>query len=518
MTDDADPDPDDGFVQLYDISAELDDEQSLVANAPVDLAEVEVQDESAEEEAVKALQALEIQQRDPELNFQQSSTSQDVLMLETEISELRTRLRTVEEEKRKALEDLNAAKLKSGKPLVKVKQLTEEVGGLKKAGKSAGELDDLDKALQDEMKLQTEKTQNELREATKELESLRMEKSSLVRKVETQESNNERLVEMKESQDNEVEFLHHKLKELSNKVESQQWEMTELAEERQSEVTALRSQLAVFTSSGSETSEAEARLEAAALNSQLAEARQDVDRLSSDLAVVSQSLAAAQAEAALVKSQAIDLQDGIDRLTGEREELLTENLRLKTSFSSAASTGGAYEEIVQLNNSLNAEIASLKQFVKSGSPSAASSESGPGLEMEQLQEAVRREQQLVVQLERDLQVKEESLRSLEEELCLARDWKVKKEEELRTRRDSARDSQSLDREVFTVFSDKNLVLENQKLKADLDNVSRERRLLSERISRWEEELGRDDIDVMGEDGLRQELRVAIRTLQLRDHK
>ena len=232
--------------------------------------------------------------------------------------------------------------------------------------------------------------------------------------------------------------------------------------------------------------------------------------------MVSGSLAAAQSEAATVKSQQIDLQDSIDRLTSEREELLAENKTLKISFSSSSGSGGAYEEIVALNNSLNAEIASLKQFVQSGSPSIASPEPQP--ELESLREQVRREQQLVVQLERDLQVKEESLRNLEEELFLARDWKVKKEEELRTRRDSARDSQSLDREVFTVFSDKNLVLENQKLKADLDNVSRERRLLSERISRWEEELGRDDIDVMGEDGLRQELRVAIRTLQLRDHK
>ena len=92
----------------------------------------------------------------------------------------------------------------------------------------------------------------------------------------------------------------------------------------------------------------------------------------------------------------------------------------------------------------------------------------------------------------------------------------KKEEELRTRRDSARES--LDREVFAVFSDKNLALENQRLKSDLDNVSRERRHLSERICRWEEELSREDIELLGEEGLRQELRVAIKTLQLRDHK
>ena len=441
---------------------------------------------------------------------QQSSVSEEVLVLETELSELKNKLRTVEEEK-------TAAKLKSGKLLVKVKQLTKEVETLKKkAGQSSGELDDLDRALQDEVKLQAEKVGQELREVKKELESIKLEKTHLVRKVDTLESGNDRLVELKEKQDNEVQFLQFKLKEVTSQVAAQQWELTELQDQRDSELSDLRSRLAVFTSSGSESSEGEARLEVAALTSQLAAARQEADRLSSDLAVVSGSLAAAQSEAATVKSQQIDLQDSIDRLTSEREELQAENRTLQLSFSSSSSSAGAYEEIVALNNSLNAEIASLKQFVQSGSPSLATPEPGSGSEPEVLREQVRREQQLVVQLERDLQLKEESLRQLEEELFLARDSKVKKEEELRTRRDSARES--LDREVFAVFSDKNLVLENQRLKTDLDNVSRERRHLSERISRWEEELSREDIDVLGEAGLRQELRVAIQTLQLRDHK
>ena len=61
-------------------------------------------------------------------------------------------------------------------------------------------------------------------------------------------------------------------------------------------------------------------------------------------------------------------------------------------------------------------------------------------------------------------------------------------------------------------------MENQRLKADLDNVTRQRRHLSERISKWEHELNRDDISSLGEEGLRQELRIAIKTLQIRDHK
>merc|ERR1712079_446305 len=54
---------------------------------------------------------------------QTSATSQDVILLETEISDLRGKLRKVEEERNKVSEDLNAAKLKNGKLLVKVKQL-----------------------------------------------------------------------------------------------------------------------------------------------------------------------------------------------------------------------------------------------------------------------------------------------------------------------------------------------------------------------------------------------------------
>ena len=119
-------------------------------------------------------------------------------------------------------------------------------------------------------------------------------------------------------------------------------------------------------------------------------------------------------------------------------------------------------------------------------------------------------------LEQDLQAKEDALKNLEEELFLVKDLKLKKEEELHSGLDSSRES--FDREVFGVFSDKELIMENQRLKSDLDLVSRQRRNLSERISKWEDELNRDDVSNMGEEGLRQELRIAIKTLQIRDHK
>merc|ERR1719228_2340502 len=421
----------------------------------------------------------------------QQTSSQDVILLETEISDLRGKLRNVEEEKTKLAEELNAAKLKNGKLLVKVKQLTKEVENLKKSKSGSTEMDDLDKALQDEMKLQADKAQNELREVKKEMENLKLEKENFAKRIDTLTSANEKMVELKEKQDNDVEFLQYKNKELSNNIEALNWQLSEVEEQRSAEVKELTSQLEIVT-----------------LRSQLEESNQESDRLRSDIMTLTQSLTMAQTEAAAVKSQVIDLQDALDRLNHEKDE------------SAAPSSGDAYDEIVKLNNSLNNEISGLKQYIQAQSMCpgnvAATTQGDSSEEVNILREQVRKEQQLVMHLEQDLQAKEDALKNLEEELFLVKDLKLKKEEELHSGLDSSRES--FDREVFGVFSDKELIMENQRLKSDLDLVSRQRRNLSERISKWEDELNRDDVSNMGEEGLRQELRIAIKTLQIRDHK
>jgi len=71
---------------------------------------------------------------------------------------------------------------------------------------------------------------------------------------------------------------------------------------------------------------------------------------------------------------------------------------------------------------------------------------------------------------------------------------------------------------YSLPSDKDLVSENLRLKADLDSSMRERRQMAGCIQNWTQELNREDIDSMGEEGLRNELRVAIRTVQIKDHK
>merc|ERR1711970_1407049 len=105
---------------------------------------------------------------------------------------------------------------------------------------------------------------------------------------------------------------------------------------------------------------------------------------------------------------------------------------------------------------------------------------------------------------------------LENELMSVRDQKSQHELELRSKLGSPRES--IDREIFSAFSDKDLVSENLRLKDDLDSSMRERRQMAGCIQNWTQELNREDINNMGEEGLRNELRVAIRTVQIKDHK
>merc|ERR1712192_31771 len=212
---------------------------------------------------------------------------------------------------------------------------------------------------------------------------------------------------------------------------------------------------------------------------------------------------------ALVKGQAVDLQDLLDRLKEEREDL--------QGLKSEAGSGG-FDEIQKLNQSLNQEIAGLRAAIveqqgRGGSGVKVEDSGEGGEEVERLRAMVVKEQALVVQLEWDLQYQEGQMQRLEVELESAR-----KENKGRQRQESFGSSrESEDRELRDVmFSDPNLMTENLKLKADLDSSMRERRQLASRIHTWQEELGKEA--VLDDEGLRAELRQAIKALQVKEHK
>jgi hypothetical protein len=72
-------------------------------------------------------------------------------------SGLRQSLKAAEETRTQLECELNAAKLKNGKLLVKVKTVTKELETLKKKRPSPDSFDDLDRALQEEMNNQVAK-------------------------------------------------------------------------------------------------------------------------------------------------------------------------------------------------------------------------------------------------------------------------------------------------------------------------------------------------------------------------
>jgi hypothetical protein len=75
----------------------------------------------------------------------------------TVCSGLRQSLKAAEETRTQLESELNAAKLKNGKLLVKVKTVTKELEALKKKRPSPDSFDDLDRALQEEMNNQVAK-------------------------------------------------------------------------------------------------------------------------------------------------------------------------------------------------------------------------------------------------------------------------------------------------------------------------------------------------------------------------
>merc|ERR1719237_1056436 len=230
-----------------------------------------------------------------ELQGDASVNQEDLLALETEISQLREKIRSVEADKAKMQEELNAAKLKNGKMLVKVKTLTKEVETLKKKKPSPSGFDDLDRAMEDELKSQAEKALKEAAEARKESEVVKQEKEALLKKSETLEAGNLRMVEMKEKQDFEMEFLTTKNKELDSRVSGLQWSLAEVEERREEEVNELTSKLAVLTATeDGEMDSAAIRLQVASLTAQLEASTSESDRLRTDLTIMSKAREAAE--------------------------------------------------------------------------------------------------------------------------------------------------------------------------------------------------------------------------------
>ena len=120
-----------------------------------------------------------------------------------------------------------------------------------------------------------------------------------------------------------MEFLGGKIRDLTGQVSGLQWSLAEVGERRETEVFSLASELAVLSlpaQVGEDTSSL--GLQVASLTSQLEEGARQEDRLWGELSSLTRAQEGVLQEVANVRNQPIDLQDTIDRLTGEGDELV----------------------------------------------------------------------------------------------------------------------------------------------------------------------------------------------------
>lgn len=155
--------------------------------------------------------------------------------LESKVVELEKQLFVYQEENSRLLEELKASQIKCNKLLRKVKEFKCKNEDLERNSreKSVG-FDDLDLAMQEELKSQVEKLEKSLKECNANLNALQVERDHLVKRIDILTSGNERLVEMKERQDIEVEMWQRRSNELQNKVQGLEWTLAELQAEPKS--------------------------------------------------------------------------------------------------------------------------------------------------------------------------------------------------------------------------------------------------------------------------------------------
>ncbi|KAK3855554.1 hypothetical protein Pcinc_038050 [Petrolisthes cinctipes] len=163
------------------------------------------------------------------------SSSSEAKYLE-EIDVLKNKLIALEKEKNVLYDEVQSAKMKSGKLLQKLKltqnkndALTKEVQKLKA---KAGGFSDLDQALEEEWKAQVTRAEQERDELKQKMDEMESEKERLVNQVDVLTAAQEQYLDMKEGQDHTTKLLSARNKELESQVQALEWRLSELEEER----------------------------------------------------------------------------------------------------------------------------------------------------------------------------------------------------------------------------------------------------------------------------------------------
>ncbi|XP_029051572.2 protein lava lamp-like isoform X4 [Osmia bicornis bicornis] len=145
------------------------------------------------------------------------------MQLRARVDDLEDRIKDMEKERDRMLEESKAAQLRNAKMIKKLKEYKVQVESLQqqlKTQKSSSDFYELDSAIEEELKCQISKLEKSLSEVREELKNTVAEKEALTKRLDVVVSANERYMEMKERQDMDMEVLRIRNKELSDKIEA----------------------------------------------------------------------------------------------------------------------------------------------------------------------------------------------------------------------------------------------------------------------------------------------------------
>ena len=288
-------------------------------------------------------------------HLQQSFPDQQ---LHDEISSLKEKVIELEKERNQLSEELQAARLKHGKGLQKLKILQGKNEKLQKELKAKmGGFSDLDQALEEEWKARISTIESERDEFKLKLDEQEKEKTATLNQLDVLQDAQEKYLELKESQDNTIQFLTVTNKSLTSQVEALEWKLSELEEQiKEQELSSLQGS-DPFSSKESSTvlteiSSSEGNEMHSTLKKQVEALHEDVQNLST--------------ENQLLKESVKSFEDQIISLTEENQTLGAKLTYLTDKEKSNISdvTLELSEDLKIRNEELAAEIKALKELVQ----------------------------------------------------------------------------------------------------------------------------------------------------------
>lgn len=162
------------------------------------------------------------------ISSQHLSTLSDEMHLHTKVEDLQNKIKDLEAQNTRIVEENKTVQVKNGKLVKKLKEYKVQIEGLQQQLKTQKQTDsffDLDTAIEEELKIQIANLEKALNEIKEERKNIVTEKEVLLKRLDVIVSANERYMEMKEKQDMEVEVLRIQNKELGNKMQSLEWQL-----------------------------------------------------------------------------------------------------------------------------------------------------------------------------------------------------------------------------------------------------------------------------------------------------